>query len=134
MLHFLDPVAICFIALNMVNIILCLFQLVASPADISLQRYFKFTAEFISILASFFLYCESSEYQDNNNGMVREALTQCGWETCSTQTKRDLMMLIRRVQRPNYSRFTNGTFELSRLMFLQVVKLAYSFVNFFKSK
>uniref|UniRef100_A0A8D9F7G1 Uncharacterized protein n=1 Tax=Cacopsylla melanoneura TaxID=428564 RepID=A0A8D9F7G1_9HEMI len=118
----------------MVQIILCLFQLVASPADISLQRYFKFTAEFISVLASFFLYCESSEYQDNNNGMVREALTQCWWETCSTQTKRDLMMLIRQAQRPNHCRFINGAFQPSRLMFVKLVKLAYSFVNFFKSK
>uniref|UniRef100_A0A8D8ZJG0 Uncharacterized protein n=1 Tax=Cacopsylla melanoneura TaxID=428564 RepID=A0A8D8ZJG0_9HEMI len=120
--------------MNMIIIILCLFQLVGSSANLSPQRYFKFCIELVAVLAAFFVYCDSSERADMFHDMMRQALTESSWERCSRRAIRDLIMVIRRVQRPNHCRFNNGMFVLSRLMFLKVIKMAYTYVNFFKNK
>uniref|UniRef100_A0A8D8X680 Uncharacterized protein n=1 Tax=Cacopsylla melanoneura TaxID=428564 RepID=A0A8D8X680_9HEMI len=117
---------------NYIVFVLCLYILVASNIPLSPQRYFKFLGEFTIFLLEFFLICNSSELMDDCSGMVRDAVNTSNWINCSKQARRDLRMILRRVQVPNHLRFHQGTVVLNRLFFLKVFKVVYSFVNFMR--
>uniref|UniRef100_A0A8D8QBD2 Uncharacterized protein n=1 Tax=Cacopsylla melanoneura TaxID=428564 RepID=A0A8D8QBD2_9HEMI len=119
---------------NIVFFVLCLYQMVTGSAHISLLRYLKFVGVFLAIMLEFFLICcNSSEVGDECNDMMVSAIKQCGYEKCiAYQTRRDLCVLLSRVQRPNHLKFNQGTIVLSRILFLKVAKLTYSFVNFMR--
>ncbi|KAL1451956.1 hypothetical protein WDU94_006281 [Cyamophila willieti] len=122
-----------YIFANNVFIALCLYQLVASSIQLSPIRYLKFFAFFFGIMLEFFLICNSSEHADDCNPMVRNAIKYSSWENSTTQTKRTLCMMLRRVQKSNHARFHQGAIVLSRLSFHKVVKVAYTFVNFIRT-
>ncbi|KAL1453582.1 hypothetical protein WDU94_009913 [Cyamophila willieti] len=131
----ISPFMSVLVVVNIEFIVLCFYQMVASSTDISLLRYLKFVAVFFAVMLEFFLICcNSSEVADDCNAMMVNAIKQCGWENCTNQTRRDLCILLRRVQRPNHLKFNQGMIVLSRLLFIKVVKLAYSFVNFMRVK
>ncbi|KAL1453140.1 hypothetical protein WDU94_007310 [Cyamophila willieti] len=131
----ISPFMFALVISNIEYIVLCLYQMVASSDNISLLRYLKFVGVFFVVLLEFFLICcNSSEVADDCNEMMVNAIKQCRWEMCSDQTRRELCMILRRVQRPNHLKFNEGMIILSRFLFLKVVKLAYSFVNFMRFK
>uniref|UniRef100_A0A8D9BD78 Uncharacterized protein n=1 Tax=Cacopsylla melanoneura TaxID=428564 RepID=A0A8D9BD78_9HEMI len=130
----MSPIVLGLVITNTVVIVLCLFVLVTSSTDISPFRYLKFVIYFLAVMLEFFVVCcNSSEVADSSNEMIVNAIKQCSWEKCNNQTRRDLCVMLRRVQRPNHLKF-NGVLVLSRPLFLKVAKWAYSFVNFMRFK
>ncbi|KAL1453770.1 hypothetical protein WDU94_010083, partial [Cyamophila willieti] len=129
----ISPLILGFVLANNVLLVLCLYQLVASSTTLSPLRYFKFLAILSGMMIEFFAICNSSEVTDNASGMVVNAIKTSHWDKCTNETKRNLIILLRRVQRPNHLKFNNGMIVLSRLLFLKVVRVAYTFVNFIRS-
>uniref|UniRef100_A0A8D8ZC84 Uncharacterized protein n=1 Tax=Cacopsylla melanoneura TaxID=428564 RepID=A0A8D8ZC84_9HEMI len=124
-----------FVFSSNVFIVLSLYQLVVNSNDISFIRCFKLLVDFVGIMVVFFIICcNSSEVADNCNIMIVNAINQCGWEKCNNQIRRDLCIMLRRVQQRNHMTFNQGFLVLSRPLFLKVVKLAYSFFNFMRFK
>ncbi|KAL1454075.1 hypothetical protein WDU94_010362 [Cyamophila willieti] len=131
----ITPVSSALVLANFVFIVLCVYQMVASSTNMSLLRYLKFVGVFFAVMLEFFLICcNSSEVANECNEIMVNAIKDCNWEKCTNQTKRDLCILLRRVQRSNHFKYNHGMLVLSRLLFLKVVKLAYSFVNFMRVK
>uniref|UniRef100_A0A8D8X2I6 Odorant receptor n=1 Tax=Cacopsylla melanoneura TaxID=428564 RepID=A0A8D8X2I6_9HEMI len=93
-------------------------------------RFFKLTMEFLAILGTIFFTIDGSEMADDCNGLLRRALVDCSWTKCSSKTRRDICMLLRRVQRSHHMKFYDGAIVLSRVFFLNITKIAYRFVNF----
>ncbi|KAL1461595.1 hypothetical protein WDU94_013475 [Cyamophila willieti] len=119
---------------NNILISLCLYQMVVDSSQLSWLRIFKFTAEFIAVSMEYFTHCYCSEMLDDCHGLMLSALNESRWECCTNQTKRDLVMLFRRVQKPNYWRLCNGAIVINSAFFLKVIKVAYTFVNFMRLK
>ncbi|KAL1458490.1 hypothetical protein WDU94_008636 [Cyamophila willieti] len=120
---------------NNIIIPLCLYQMVtADSGTISIMRYFKFIAELIATLMQYYFMCNASEMADDCHGALRTALVRSRWDRCSYGMRRDLLMLVRQAQRPNYMSFYNGAIVLSRVQFSKVVKVAYTFINFMRTK
>uniref|UniRef100_A0A8D8VQ11 Uncharacterized protein n=1 Tax=Cacopsylla melanoneura TaxID=428564 RepID=A0A8D8VQ11_9HEMI len=118
----------------MTLISLCVYQLVAASSELSPMRYIKLLASFVGIMCEFYLICNSSEEADDCNMLLANAVKYSSWEKCNYRTRRDLRMMLRRVQCPNHLRFNQGLVVLSRVYFLKIVKVAYSFVNFMSSQ
>lgn len=114
--------------------ILLLYMLVASSTQISPLRYCKFVAEFIGVILEFFILCNSSEVSDDCGNMVHNAINKSSWQMCSNNTRRDLCILLRRVQKPSHMKFHNGAIVLSKVLLVKVIKIAYTFVNFLRFK
>ncbi|KAL1457063.1 hypothetical protein WDU94_001736 [Cyamophila willieti] len=114
---------------------LFLFQLTLSSISMSKARLCKLVAEFVAFGIQYFYLCNKSDLLDDCNGNILRAIGNSGcWMRCSSQTRRDLCMLIRRVQKPNHLRFFQGAIIISRDYFMRVVKLSYSLVNFMRIK
>lgn len=108
--------------------------MVVSPNSLSLLRYFKFIAVLIADLIGYFNVCNCSEDLDECNARVRQALIMSDWHACKNVTKRDFVMLVRRVQISNHVKFCIGAFVVNRIFFTQVLNVAYTFVNFMRIK
>ncbi|KAL1459666.1 hypothetical protein WDU94_011623 [Cyamophila willieti] len=135
LVYFTQDISSLIMAIVVTNIILyslCLYQLVVSTTHMSPLRYFKFAAEFLSFLVEFFIICNSSEVADDCSIMIVYAIKNSNWEKCSNQTKRDLCVILRRAQKPNHARFHRGALVVSRVLFMKVIRTAYSFVNFMR--
>uniref|UniRef100_A0A8D8X4L1 Uncharacterized protein n=2 Tax=Cacopsylla melanoneura TaxID=428564 RepID=A0A8D8X4L1_9HEMI len=117
---------------NMVLNSLCLSQLVVTSTHMSPFRYFEFAAEFASLLLEFFIVCNSSEMLDDCSIMVVNAIKYSNWHKCSSRTRRDVCVMLRRAQRPNHAKFHQGALVISRQLFMKVLKTVYSFVNFMR--
>ncbi|KAL1459060.1 hypothetical protein WDU94_011070, partial [Cyamophila willieti] len=113
-----------------ITISLCLHQIIVSPSSLPALRYWKFIQGSIGVGMEYFFFCDSSEVVDNCHGWIRKAVAESRWDRCSNRTKKDLCVFIRRVQQPNYLKFHNGAIVLSRIFFLKVCKVAYTFSNF----
>ncbi|KAI5743779.1 hypothetical protein M8J77_022094 [Diaphorina citri] len=96
------------------------------------MRIFKFFIEFITVATQYFFLNNCSEVMDDCNTMVCRSITFSHWQHCTRDTKRGLMSLLRIVQRPNHLKFYGGMIILSRVFYLNAVKIAYSFVNFMR--
>ncbi|KAL1461521.1 hypothetical protein WDU94_013408 [Cyamophila willieti] len=134
LLTFVTPIVYGMIVSNNIMISLCLYQMFVDPSQLSLLRIFKFNAELIAITMEYFMYINCSEVVDDCNGLVLKALNDSRWECCTNQTKRDLVMVLRRVQKPNHWRLCNGAISINFAFFLKVIKVAYTFVNFMQLK
>ncbi|KAL1456979.1 hypothetical protein WDU94_001659 [Cyamophila willieti] len=129
----ISPIILALVFGNNVVFILCLSQLVASSTHLPPLRYFKFAAVFFAVMLEFFVFCNSSEEADNCNELIVNAIKQSSWAKCTIWTRRYLCIMLRRVQTPNHLRFHQGTVVWSRIFFLKVVKVVYTFVNFMRT-
>lgn len=111
---------------------LCLYQMVVSPVKLSALRYFKFVCELASVVMQYFVICDCSESINECHALMRRALLSSHWHAWTSETRRDAVMLVRRVQRPIFLKFYNGAFVLNRIFFLKVIRVSYSFVNFMR--
>uniref|UniRef100_A0A8D9B9Y2 Uncharacterized protein n=1 Tax=Cacopsylla melanoneura TaxID=428564 RepID=A0A8D9B9Y2_9HEMI len=117
-----------------VSLALSLYPLVVDSTRLTPLRYFRFVGIFFGLMSEFFITCNSSEQADNCYAMVRNAIHKSSWAMCTNQTRRYLCILLRRVQRANHLRVNGGVVVLSRPSYIEVVKVAYTFVNFMRSK
>ncbi|KAI5752863.1 hypothetical protein M8J77_021237 [Diaphorina citri] len=134
LINLVSPLALGILIANNILFSLCLYQMVVNPTKLSQYRLFKFIAEFIAVTIEHFLILNTSEQVDDCNVLMRQAITNSGWHKCTNRTRRDICMLLRRVQIPNYLKCTGGAIVASRIFFLKLVKLSYSFVNFMRLK
>lgn len=116
------------ISFNMM-ISLCLYQMVNSTS-LSALRLIKFTIEYGGVLFCYFILCHSSDSLDNCHGLLRRAVNTRHWETCNPRTRRDIGLFLRAVQKSNHLQFYGAFVTLRRFLFLRVLKVSYSFVNF----
>ncbi|KAL1461621.1 hypothetical protein WDU94_013499 [Cyamophila willieti] len=130
----LNPMVLTFCCFNNILISLCVYQLMFSPPDLSPSRYFKFVGQLIALLVEYFYICNCSEWVDDCYGLIRTSLAESSWYACSNRTKRDLCMLWRKVQKMNHLRFYDGALIMNRVLFVKVIKVAYTFLNFMKLK
>ncbi|KAI5717192.1 hypothetical protein M8J77_001695 [Diaphorina citri] len=121
------PLVIC----NNIALSMCLYQLTRYNT-LSKVRIYKFSLESLTIALQFFFLNNCSEIMDDCNAMVCRSINSSHWQHCTRDTKRGLMSLLRICQRPNHLKFYGGAIILSRVLFLNVVKIAYSFVNFMR--
>ncbi|KAL1453884.1 hypothetical protein WDU94_010187 [Cyamophila willieti] len=133
MLLTISPLIMIIVFCNSVFYALILYILVTSFSQISSLRYFKFLSIFLALIMEFYLVCNSSEAADDGSIMLVKAIKYSRWDKCTSQTRRDLCILLRRAQRPNHLKFNKGVIVLSRPLFLQSIKIAFSFVNCFRS-
>ncbi|KAL1462430.1 hypothetical protein WDU94_014264 [Cyamophila willieti] len=75
-----------------------------------------------------------SEIAADCNVLLNTALINAEWTKCSITTRKDLCMLIRRVQCTDYLSFNGGAILTNRIFYLKLIKVAYTFVNFMKLK
>ncbi|KAL1452906.1 hypothetical protein WDU94_007091 [Cyamophila willieti] len=109
---------------------LCLYELTLNT--ISKTRLFKFFVYLVGMGVQYFTFCDCSELVDTYQDMFRLSILQSDWHSISTQSRRDLCIVLAQLQRPCHFRFYNGFFVVSRAFFLKVVKTAYTFVNFMR--
>uniref|UniRef100_A0A8D9BI19 Uncharacterized protein n=1 Tax=Cacopsylla melanoneura TaxID=428564 RepID=A0A8D9BI19_9HEMI len=126
----LRPFMFLHVLFNHVFLVLSLYQLVASSHHLTPLRYLKFLGTFYFVLCEFYVMCNSSEMSDECNIMLANAIKFCSWGKCTNRTRRDLCIILARVQRPNHLAFHNGVIVLGYTLFLKTTKAAYSYVNF----
>lgn len=109
---------------------LCLYQLSTNPANISRTRVLRLLCEFICVATIFFYLCHCSERLDNCNAKLRTAVISSDWWKFSPQVRRTLIMLLRRVKKPNHFQLVYRTQVIDYAFYVGVAKLSFSFVNF----
>ncbi|KAI5748102.1 hypothetical protein M8J77_021883 [Diaphorina citri] len=119
---------------NFIAIALCLQQIIFTLKTLPFIFALKFFGGFIAYVVQSFFWCHCSELLDDCNIMICRAIRNSQWVKCDCDTRKDVCMLLRRAQRSNYLRFSQGTITLCRKHFLAIMKIAYSFVNFMKVK
>uniref|UniRef100_A0A8D8T4U4 Uncharacterized protein n=1 Tax=Cacopsylla melanoneura TaxID=428564 RepID=A0A8D8T4U4_9HEMI len=117
---------------NYMNISFTLYQLIVYTGHQSNGKLFKFLAELILTLVQFGTYCNTAERWDSCHARMRASLYTSQWYTCSTQTRKDMCMLLSRLRKPNYPRFYQGVIEISNPMFVRFVNVCYKAVNVMK--
>ncbi|KAL1461113.1 hypothetical protein WDU94_013044 [Cyamophila willieti] len=101
---------------------LCLYEIIVFGPS------FRFIAQLSTISTGLFLLFEMSEISHNYNQLLGNAVINSNWTMCSPSARRDLWMVLRCVQRPNYLKF-HGAIEPNRSFFLKIIKISYNFVN-----
>uniref|UniRef100_A0A8D8Z3Y1 Uncharacterized protein n=1 Tax=Cacopsylla melanoneura TaxID=428564 RepID=A0A8D8Z3Y1_9HEMI len=109
---------------------LLIYQVMFFDSKLSRMRFIKLNMEVVAVFGDLFYLINVSEISDDCNGLLRRALVDCSWTKCSSKTRRDICMLLRRVQRSHHMKFYDGAIVLSRVFFLNITKIAYRFVNF----
>uniref|UniRef100_A0A8D9BJM6 Uncharacterized protein n=1 Tax=Cacopsylla melanoneura TaxID=428564 RepID=A0A8D9BJM6_9HEMI len=99
---------------------------------LSVFRLLKLILEAGTVLVGTFFLANMSELLDDCNGRMRTALADCSWINCACATQRDICILLRRVQCALHLKFCNGLIVVTRMKYLDAVKLAYSFVNYMR--
>lgn len=122
-----DPV-LAFLLSHNTTISLCLYQMVNT--SLSPLRVIRFTLQYATLLLEYFATCNSSDILHDCHDLLSSAVNTCQWETCTPSTRRDICLFLSRVQRPNHMQFFGGLIILRRYMFLSVLRVSYSFVNF----
>ncbi|KAL1456116.1 hypothetical protein WDU94_000868 [Cyamophila willieti] len=130
----ISPLIMLIVFLNNLMFVLCLYQLVMDSSNLSPIRYYSMTGNFIALMVASFSFCNTSEITDDCNIMMVNAIKCSSWHKATNQTRRYLCIILRRVQLSNHLSFYEGMIILSRYLFLRVVRVGYSFVNFMKSK
>uniref|UniRef100_A0A8D8TL39 Odorant receptor n=1 Tax=Cacopsylla melanoneura TaxID=428564 RepID=A0A8D8TL39_9HEMI len=98
----------------------------------SLVRNVKLIMQCCAVMAQFYFLFDTSEMTDDCHAVMRHALLQSGWVKSSSPARRDICILLRRIQVSNHFTFHNGAIRPGRVLFLKVMKTAYSFVNFMR--
>uniref|UniRef100_A0A8D9E518 Uncharacterized protein n=1 Tax=Cacopsylla melanoneura TaxID=428564 RepID=A0A8D9E518_9HEMI len=89
----------------------------------------RYIAQVSGITAGICFLCEMSEIANNCNQMLTNSLLRSDWTKCCAAARKDVLMILRRTQRPNYFSFHGGVVRPSRSLILKVLKATYSFVN-----
>lgn len=116
---------------NTAMISLCLYQMV-NATSLPPLRLTRFIMEYVGVLLQYFVICNSSDTLDNCHGLLCRAVNTCHWETCTPRTRRDICLLLSRVQKSNHVTFFGAFVILRRFLFLRVLRLSFSFVNFMR--
>ncbi|KAI5725524.1 odorant receptor Or2-like [Diaphorina citri] len=123
------------VVFNNIMFALCLYQLTLSNTNtVSKFRVYKLTLEFLTVAVTYYYLCHCSEILDDCNSKLCDAIWNSRWYHCSRHVQKDLIMFLRRVQRPNHLKCLHGAIILSHVYFLGVVKVSYSFVNCMRFK
>lgn len=118
--------------LNNLMLAICMYQLLANPQSLSVTRLVKFILDIAAVLTEFYYLCYCSERLDECNARLRRAVVNCDWHRCSNDTRLALCMFLRKVQEKNHLHFFHGLVFFSNELFLKVIKVSYSFVNFMR--
>uniref|UniRef100_A0A8D8U6G6 Uncharacterized protein n=1 Tax=Cacopsylla melanoneura TaxID=428564 RepID=A0A8D8U6G6_9HEMI len=102
---------------------LCVYQLVVFGPSV------RYIAQVSGSIADLLFLCEMSEIADNCNQMLIDSLVRSDWTKCCASVQKDVLMILRRAQRPNYFSFHGGVVQPSRVLMLKVLKTTYNFVN-----
>ncbi|KAL1451096.1 hypothetical protein WDU94_003389 [Cyamophila willieti] len=87
--------------------------------------------QFFALFLRTFFMSNLSEILDNCHIDLRSTLIcHFPWGKVSNSTRRDLCMILRRLQGPNHISHLGGLLILSRVQFLQLVKMSYNAVSF----
>ncbi|KAI5724877.1 hypothetical protein M8J77_008239 [Diaphorina citri] len=92
----------------------------------------KLAMMFISLLVHLYFVCYCSEQLNDSNLMLRDSLYNSLWYNCCPRARRDILMLLRRAQRPSYIVLYRGIIVISNIYISNFMKTAYSVVNFLK--
>lgn len=132
MLHLFNTSMFPIILFNTLALCISLYQPTLSTDNLFSMRSYKFLSELTAVLLVYHYLCDCSEKLDDCYGNLRRSIENSLWYECSTQTKRDLVFFLVRLQRPNHMKFNQGAIVLSNVFFLKIIKLSYNFVNFFR--
>uniref|UniRef100_A0A8D9AN58 Odorant receptor 22c n=2 Tax=Cacopsylla melanoneura TaxID=428564 RepID=A0A8D9AN58_9HEMI len=121
------------ILVNGLLYVMSLYQITLFTSQASTFSSYKSMFEFLATNIEYFYFCYSSEALDDCYATLRRNLYDSPWYNCSLATRKDLIVLLRRLQRPNYLKF-KFNIMLSNAFFLQVLKRAYSFVNCMRAR
>uniref|UniRef100_A0A8D8TPK1 Uncharacterized protein n=1 Tax=Cacopsylla melanoneura TaxID=428564 RepID=A0A8D8TPK1_9HEMI len=132
MLAFFNTVMFLTICLNSTCLCFCLYQLTVDTSSLSYLQLYKFVAELSAVALEYYYLCHCSEKLDDCHIKLQRSIEHSLWYRCSRSTRKNLIMFLRYVQRPNHMKFNQGAIVLSRVFFLSVMKYSYSFVNALK--
>uniref|UniRef100_A0A8D8R7V1 Uncharacterized protein n=1 Tax=Cacopsylla melanoneura TaxID=428564 RepID=A0A8D8R7V1_9HEMI len=127
-----SPIALLTIFVGTIGVALILYQIMLFDPALSVIRLLKLIAEVGTVLVASFFIANMSELLDDCNGRMRTALADCSWINCACATQRDICILLRRVQRAQYLTFYGGLIVVTRMHYMNGIKLAYSFVNYMR--
>ncbi|KAL1449599.1 hypothetical protein WDU94_002090 [Cyamophila willieti] len=95
------------------------------------QTNIKSMGQFFALFLRTFFMSNLSEILDNCHIDLRSTLIcHFPWGKVSNSTRRDLCMILRRLQGPNHFSHLGGLLILSRVQFLELVKMSYNAVSF----
>lgn len=114
--------------MNYLCIGLSLFQLVSNLSSLSTLRFLRFLSELFVLIVEYFLITDASEWSDSCSHELIRAIQESHWHKCSVSTRRNLCLVLRRLQTCNKLHFHLGI-VLSRPQFLNIIKVGYSFAN-----
>ncbi|KAI5717167.1 hypothetical protein M8J77_001201 [Diaphorina citri] len=127
--NFFEPIAFIQTSANFVAIALCSYQLLFSLQILSALRVSKFIFEILVHCGQCYYWCHCSDLLDDCNIAICRSIRNSEWINCDVGTRKDILMLLRMAQRPNFLRFSQGVILLRRDHFLKIVKIAYTFLN-----
>ncbi|KAI5738366.1 hypothetical protein M8J77_006025 [Diaphorina citri] len=128
----LAPAIIALVLCTNITFSLCLYQLFINLEEHSGIRFYKTFMLCIGAYMQFYLFCNCAERYEEFSRMVCRSITNCDWYKCTNETRRGILLILKRTQVTNYPAYYKGAFILNRLYALSVAKLGYSFVNFMK--
>lgn len=108
---------------------LAICQLVLNPSSLSNLCILRFITELLVVALAFFVLCDCSESLNGCHSILRGSLATSSWYKCSPRTMKCLMMMLRRVAQDNKLRHCGGMVVWSRVQYLKVVKIGYTFAN-----
>ncbi|KAL1457729.1 hypothetical protein WDU94_007923 [Cyamophila willieti] len=111
---------------------LILYQIMLFDPELSTIRLLNLVGLLIGLIVISFFVADVSEMLDDCFQLMRRALTNCSWTLCSPAGQRDICFLLRRVQCSQHLKFNGGFIVVTRMFFMNMIKSAYSFVNFMK--
>uniref|UniRef100_A0A8D9B7P5 Odorant receptor n=1 Tax=Cacopsylla melanoneura TaxID=428564 RepID=A0A8D9B7P5_9HEMI len=118
------------ISLYSLSLCLGLYQLTLNKGEsLSFIRQFKFVLEFFCIAAYYYYLCHCSNILDECQLKLARSLYKSDWYKCSRKTQKDLLVMLRQLQRSNYLKSIRGSLILNKVLFMKAAKFAYSFVN-----
>uniref|UniRef100_A0A8D8R2P8 Uncharacterized protein n=1 Tax=Cacopsylla melanoneura TaxID=428564 RepID=A0A8D8R2P8_9HEMI len=106
-----------------------LYQCTLDSNSVSPMLLVRFILEFVGIFTWYYCLCHSSDTLDECQRKLALSLYYSDWYLCSRRTQKDLIVFLRRLQKPNYLTFNRGSLVLNKDFFARVVDFAYSLVN-----
>ncbi|KAI5695858.1 hypothetical protein M8J75_004637 [Diaphorina citri] len=110
----------------------CMFEIFVCHNLLIKVTVIKLAMMFISLLVHLYFVCYCSEQLNDSNLMLRDSLYNSLWYNCCPRARRDILMLLRRAQRPSYIVLYRGIIVISNIYISNFMKTAYSVVNFLK--
>ncbi|KAL1459610.1 hypothetical protein WDU94_011574 [Cyamophila willieti] len=87
-------------------------------------------AEFILIFGYYYFSCMISEILEWANCRIRRSAYNSAWYEMCPEAQRMMLMLIRRTQKPHYTRSLAGIVVLCNESFVKSLKTVYTFIRF----